>query len=310
MLNAQLKAWLDRLNELVAEQKAAGVEATPATVRDSMAAMTRNQVRPGPELPWVGDARVECGETPVPVRLYDPAPDRDTPVCLFFHGGGHMAGSVAVYDPICRRLADASGWLVVSVDYRLAPEYPYPFGLEDCHSVARHLWPVLDDQGRRYQRRLALAGDSGGGTFAATLSALAQNDQRLPVEKQVLIYPSLDYTLNHPSVTENGQGYLLEAERIAWYFQHYFQHGEDRRGASPLFMPVSNRLPETLVISAEYCPLRDEALAYVQRLNDTGVPCRHRHFDDMIHAYLNLESLAPDACAATYREIAAFLNGD
>ena len=105
MLNAQLKAWLDRLNELVAEQKAAGVEATPATVRDSMAAMTRNQVRPGPELPWVGDARVECGETPVPVRLYDPAPDRDTPVCLFFHGGGHMAGSVAVYDPICRRLA-------------------------------------------------------------------------------------------------------------------------------------------------------------------------------------------------------------
>ena len=80
MLNAQLKAWLDRLNELVAEQKAAGVEATPATVRDSMAAMTRNQVRPGPELPWVGDARVACGETPVPVRLYDPAPDRDTPV--------------------------------------------------------------------------------------------------------------------------------------------------------------------------------------------------------------------------------------
>ena len=92
MLNAQLKAWLDRLNELVAEQKAAGVEATPATVRDSMAAMTRNQVRPGPELPWVGDARVECGETPVPVRLYDPAPDRDTPVCLFFQPQGVEAG--------------------------------------------------------------------------------------------------------------------------------------------------------------------------------------------------------------------------
>ena len=75
-------------------------------------------------------------------------------------------------------------------------------------------------------------------------------------------------------------------------------------------MPVCNRLPETLVISAEYCPLRDEALAYVRRLNDTGVPCRHRHFDDMIHAYLNLESLAPDACAAAYQEIAAFLNGN
>jgi len=310
MLNAQLQTWLARLNELVANQKAAGVEATPASVRESMAAMTDNLVSAGPALPWVGDAKVECGETPVPVRLYDPAPDQDTPVCLFFHGGGHLAGDVTVYDPICRRLAHASGWLVVSVEYRLAPEFPYPFGLEDCHSAARHIWPALDQTGRRYSRRLALAGDSGGGTFAATISALAQNDALLPVEKQVLIYPSLDYTLTQPSIIENGQGYLLEADRIAWYFQHYFQHGEDRRGASPLYMPVSNRLPETLVISANYCPLRDEALAYARRLRDTGVPCRHRHFDDMIHAYLNLEALAPDACAATYQEIAAFLNGE
>ncbi len=95
------------------------------------------------------------------MRIYDPAPETRKPVCLFFHGGGHLAGSVAVYDPICRKLAEASGRLVVSVDYRLAPEHPYPRGLEDCLAVARHLWPLLEAEGRRVERRLSLAGDSG-----------------------------------------------------------------------------------------------------------------------------------------------------
>lgn len=310
MLNTQLKTWLTSLNQLIADQKAAGVVATPDSVRQSLITMTDSLVSPGPRLPWVGDSQVKGDATPVSVRLYDPTPEADTPVCVFFHGGGHMAGDVAVYDPICRRLAQTSGWLIVSVDYRLAPEYPYPIGLQDCHSVARNIWSTLDAEGRRYSPRLALSGDSGGGTFAASISAAAQNDDTLTVEKQVLIYPSLDYTLTQPSITENGRGYLLEAERIEWYFQHYFQHQEDRYDASPLYMPISDRLPETLLISAGYCPLRDEALAYVKKLQDNGVPCRHRHFEDMIHAYLNLETLVPNACAQTYQEIAAFLNAD
>jgi acetyl esterase/lipase len=128
------------------------------------------------------------------------------------------------------------------------------------------------------------------------------------IDSQVLIYPSLDYTLDHASVRENGQGYLLEQARMAWYFDRYFQENEDRHAASPLYMPIMPNLPPTLVISAGYCPLRDEALAYVERLATSGVSHRHRHFADMIHAYLNLEALVPDACAQTYQEIGRFLS--
>ncbi len=309
-----LADWLERLNRLLADQAARGVEATPVTVRESMASMTATLVARGPDLPWVRDVMIATGAYPVPVRLYDPAPEREKPVTLFLHGGGHMAGGVSVYDPIARRLATASGHLVVSVEYRLAPECPYPLGLEDALAVARHLWPVLARHRRRVTRTLNLVGDSGGGALAATVSALAQDDPELRIHKQALIYPSLDYTLDHPSVAENGRGYLLETPRIHWYFDHYFQDGAApdpirRRDASPLHMPISERLPATLVLTAGFCPLRDEGVAYVERLRAAGVPARHQPFPDMIHAWLNLEDLVPEACAESYRVVGDFLNG-
>ncbi|ERJ20847.1 lipase protein [Salinisphaera shabanensis E1L3A] len=308
MLNAQLKAWLEQVNQQKLDLAANDVVADPAVVRSSLETMTAQFVSAGPSLPWVEDRTVDAQGKSVSVRLYDPAPERSKPVALFLHGGGHMAGSVAVYDPICRRIAEASGWLIVSVEYRLTPEHPYPQGLADCLHVARHVWPLLEAEHRLFTRRLALIGDSGGGALAATISASAQHDSLLNIDSQVLIYPSLDYTLDHASVRENGQGYLLEQARMAWYFDHYFQRYEDRHAASPLYMPITPNLPPTLVISAGYCPLRDEALAYVERLAASGVPHHHRHFADMIHAYLNLEALVPDACVQTYQEIGRFLS--
>lgn len=302
-LNPQLESWLTQLNTLVADQQARGVQATPATVREGLATMTATLVSQSPTLPWVADTEVGA----VPVRLYDPAPQQEKNLCLFFHGGGHLAGSVEVYDPICRKLAAASGQLVVSVEYRLSPEHPWPQGLNDCLEVTRHIWPVLERQQRRVRRRLFLAGDSGGGAYAASISAQAQQDPQLNIDGQILIYPSLDYTLSQPSVTENGRGYLLERPRIEWYFDHYFQHGEDRRAASPLYLPITAGLPPTLMITAGFCPLRDEGLAYLEKLRAAGVPCQHRHYPDMIHAYLNLEDLVPEACADTYQTIARFM---
>lgn len=307
-LDTRLQGWLTQLNALVAEQQAQGQEATPVTVRESLATLTATQVHDAPRPAWVGDAMIETGDYPVPVRIYDPAPEHEKSVCLFFHGGGHMAGSVSVYDPICRKIADASGQLVVSVEYRLAPECPYPLGLEDCLNASRHLWPVLERKQRRVRRQLFLIGDSGGGTYAASISALSQSDTQLEIDGQILIYPSLDYTLSQPSVHENGSGYLLEQARIQWYFDHYFRNQEDRRSASPIHMPITARLPRTLMITAGFCPLRDEGLAYLERLRAAGVPCEHRHFAGMIHAYLNLEGLVPDACAASYQAMAGFIN--
>lgn len=308
-VNPGLRPWLDNLNKLMDGARASHATATPVNVREALANMTSALVTRRPDLPWVGDAMVATGGYPVPVRIYDPAPEKEKSVCLFLHGGGHMAGSVTVYDPICRKLAAASGQLVVCAEYRLAPECPYPLGLQDCLGVARHLWGALEQKQRHFRRRLSLVGDSGGGTLAASVSALAQDDASLHIDKQVLIYPSLDYTLEHPSISGNGQGYLLEEERIHWYFDAYFKPGDDRRAASPLHMPITERLPETLMVTAGFCPLRDEAFAYLECLDHKRVPNQHLHLDDMIHAYLNLEDLVPDACEQTYRTIAGFLRG-
>src|SRR5690554_2973903 len=143
-VHPNLRAWLDQLNPMVAEQKARGVEATPQMVRDSLAGLTTSFVTRAPELPLIRDLLAETPEGTIPVRLYHPRPDTATPVMVFFHGGGHMAGSVAVYDPIARKLADATGMLVLSVDYRLAPETPYPGGLTDCLNVTGQVWALLD----------------------------------------------------------------------------------------------------------------------------------------------------------------------
>ncbi|MES1949344.1 GNAT family acetyltransferase [Salinisphaera sp. S4-8] len=308
MLDSRLGAWLEQVNRHTAQSDDTESAAEPEAVRRNLEKMTAQFVSAGPDVAWVEDRFVEALGRSVGVRLYDPAPGRAKPIAVFLHGGGHMAGSVAVYDPICRRIAQACGWLIVSVEYRLTPEHPYPAGLDDCLHVVRHIWPLLESEDRLFERRLALVGDSGGGALAATISAAAQHDPTLAIDTQVLIYPSLDYTLDQASVNDNGQGYLLERARMVWYFDHYFQQHEDRRAVSPLYLPITPDLPATLVISAGYCPLRDEAMAYVERLAANGVSYRHRHFADMIHAYLNLEALVPEVCAETYREIGRFLS--
>ena len=156
--------------------------------------------------------------------------------------------------------------------------------------------------------RFSLLGDSGGGALCATLAHRLQSDPGVTIHSQVLIYPSLDYTMEMPSVERLGTGFLLERERIAWYFDRYFQSNEDRRAASPLFMPCTSSLPRTLVITAEYCPLRDEGEAYAQRLSQAGIEVEHRMLPGTIHACLNLEELMPGPSAEIYALTGRFLN--
>jgi len=304
MLDPGLRAWLDRVNQAQSEGRRRGVPDTPESARMGLATLTRTQGGHGPKLAHVQDILV--GPTGVPVRLYDPQPGVAKGVCVFLHGGGHMAGSVDVYDPICRRLAAATERLVASVDYRLAPEHPYPAGLADALAVLNHLPQALALEGHEVTGQMALAGDSGGGALAATLASITRRHPDIVLDRLVLIYPSLDYTLEQPSLDENGRGYLLETEKIRWYFDHYFQHNEDRQQASPLYLPMDG-LPPTLVVTAGLCPLRDEGFAYVHRLADAGVPHEQLHMPGLIHAYLNLHELVPDACTRTYAAIGGFL---
>lgn len=307
-LHPQLEDWLKKSNALMAALVAGGFKATPITARDGLAALTREYVKDVPAVSWVQDDYVDTRNYRVPVRIYHPKPDEALPVLVYFHGGGHMAGSVSVYDPICRKLALAARHIVVAPEYRLAPECPYPAGITDALGVVKYLWRTLDDRGLKYQRQLSVGGDSGGGAMTATVTGRAQFDSSLAIRRQVMIYPSLDYTMSTPSIEENATGYLLEKEKVAWYFDSYFQHGEDRKAASPLFWEYTPRLPETLIVTAEFCPLRDEGIAYLEKARAAGVPVRHLHMPDMIHTFINMEDLAPEACRTVYRVIGEFLN--
>lgn len=306
-VSPKLAPWLAAFNQQVAQLMANGFKPTAISAREALAFATAKNVSPGPALAWVNDELIPGRDYTVPVRIYHPAPQQALPVIVYFHGGGHMAGSVSVYDPICRRIAAASQHVVVSVEYRLAPENPYPAGLQDALAAAKGVWEALDRRQLSYQRTLTLAGDSGGGALAASISHLAQFDASLAVAAQVLLYPSLDYTMDQPSIEENGEGYFLTRARIGWYFDNYFQHAEDRRSASPLYGEFTAKLPRTLMISAGFDPLRDEAAAYLEKLQQAGVPHQHLYFDDMLHAILNLEALVEAECQTIYRTITEFL---
>jgi acetyl esterase/lipase len=304
-----LRRFLAETREVKRRRVEAGYRHTPTNAREALEAITRRFVTQAPAIPLVRDELIPGPDHLVPVRLYHPAPGTALPVALFAHGGGHVSGSVSLYDPIARKLAKATGWLICSVDYRLAPECPYPSALNDLIACIKGVFPVLESLHPTVQftRRLVLIGDSGGAALCASAAHRAQFDPGIRIERQVLIYPSLDYTLSQPSVTENGEGLLLERQRILWYFDCYFRHAENRREVSPLFMPLSPTYPPTLVATAEFCPLRDEGMVYADQLRAAGIPCEYLGYPGLIHAFLNLEDLVPDACADLYRRIGAFL---
>ncbi len=306
-VSGKLTNWLEAYNTLIKQLKGTGFKATPTNAREGLAGMTWAWVKRKTAVAWVQDDLVEGEEFDVPVRIYHPAPERPLPVLVYFHGGGHMAGSITVYDPICRRLARKTEHIVISVDYRLAPECRYPAGITDAFTVVNNIWKVLEERQLRHTRSLSIGGDSAGGAMTATVAHHFRHNQEVAIRRQILIYPSLDYTMSSASIELNGKGYLLEQEKIAWYFNNYFAKGADRRDASPLYMELDGNMPESLVITAEFCPLRDEGLTYVEKLQASGFRSKNLHFEDMIHAFLNLEDLVKEDCDTLYAAIAAFL---
>ncbi len=275
--------------------------------RAGLAALTKANVSTSEPMAAIINTEVDTGKRRIPVRIYRPALSGEPKVVVFIHGGGHLSGSVEVYDPVARHLAMATGNIVVSVDYRLAPENPYPAGLSDAKAVIENVWSLLESQHIPYTRQLTLIGDSGGGAFSATLAAYFSREQPGFIHRLVLIYPSLDYTLNWPSVQENGAGKLLDESKIRWYFQQYFRNGEDRKQTSPLYLPLSQDFPPTLVVSGGLDPLRDENFAFVARLQAERIPVQHVHFPGMTHAYLMLEDKVPQEAKATYLAIGDFV---
>lgn len=303
----KLNTWLTQLNETVAQLKASGFEPTPTNARESLANLTAGFVTEAVEVSIVRDFVCSADDYNVPVRVYADDKNSDKPLIIYAHGGGHMAGSVTVYQPICHRIAKHTGCTVVSADYRLAPENPYPAGLNDLRSVLRTIRHELDERGFKTSDKTIVAGDSAGGAMASTMALEASNG-KLDIDGCILIYPSLDYKMRFDSYKRNGAGKLLENGKIEWYFNNYFASDADRKSASPIDKTIGDNHPSTLIIAAEYDPLVDEALAYCEKLKRQNVPVTSLIARDMVHAFLNLEDMVPNSCKRSYDAMKKFVD--
>ena len=308
-LHPFLIPWLQKYNAAEAARRAAGVVLTPDNARADLAALFKGNVTSVPNIAMVRDEYIPAPAYAAPVRVYHPRPGRALPVLVYFHGGGYVAGSISVYEPMCRKLAQASDHIVVCPEYRLAPEAPYPAAVIDAQAALAHLPELLRSLNILYQPVFSVAGDSSGAGLALIAALRARRANTLTVRRQVLITPLLDFTLSTPSMERYGTGLLVEKAMTAWCLDQYLQHDEDRKALSPLFWEYGPGLAETLVVTAEFSPTRDEGTRFAERLQQSGVRVEHLHFDDMIHGFLGLENLVPDACRKLYEAVGMFLQG-
>ena len=308
LVKPKIRELLDKIEQIKPYLASIGYKLNQANTREAMANMAYLYMTDYNKMLFTLDDVVMNGHYPVPIRIYHPQPGTPLPVAIFIHGGGHMAGGITVYDGIVRKLSATINHIVISIDYRLAPEFAYPTGIEDSKAAIRGVFKVLEERKIAYtNRELTLIGDSAG---AAVCSSIAMDKEFVVVEqikKQVLIYPSVDYTLSSPSFAQYGSGYLLEKSKIAWYFESYFQHNEDRKAASPVYGEFYVGMPQTLVVVASHDPLIAEGMAYYQNVINVGVNAELLKIDGVVHAYLMLENLCKEECDVTYQEINKFL---
>lgn len=248
----------------------------------------------------------------IPIRIYWPRElraEERIPVTLFLHGGGWVVGNAATYDTHCRRLANAAQCVVVFVEYRLAPEHRFPAAVDDCYAVLRWLKENAPHIGGD-RRKIAVAGDSAGGNLSAVLCLKSRDLNGPPICAQALVYPVTDHwDAGYLSYSENAENYGLTRDLMKWFWAHYLGPGGDRRHpyASPLRAGFVANLPPALVITAGYDPLRDEALAYADRLEEAGNIVQRKHYEGQIHGFFGCSAMTGDADDAL-QTVAVFLN--
>lgn len=287
-------------------------DATPPDVAAWRAMGEAHLPAPEDRLPLhaVEDRLAATAAGDVPIRVYTPTSGSASGLLVYFHGGAFFSGSLETHDAICRTLARESGYRVVSVGYRLAPEAAFPAGLDDCYGVLRWAAEHGDELGWDGER-LAIAGDSSGGTFVAAIAARAHDDGFDRITSQLLFYPSVDLDFDadrYPSLRENGVGYGLETAALRPHNSFYLDSGADP--ADPRVSPIKREdltgLPPALVITAEYDPLRDEGEAYARRLREAGVETELVRCPGVTHGFMQHFGHLPESRRA-FAEAAAFL---
>jgi acetyl esterase len=225
----------------------------------------------------------------ISVRVYTPEGTGPFPVLVYYHGGGWVIGNLDAYDPTCRALTNAARCVVVSIEYRLAPEHKFPAAPEDCYAALQ--WVGANADGINGDpMRIAIGGDSAGGNLTAVVAQMSRDRGGVRPVYQLLVYPVTDHGYDTPSYRENADDYLLTKDAMVWFWNHYL--GSESDGNSPLASPLRadnlRDLPPALVITAEFDPLRDEGEAYAAKLRDAGVPVMLTRYDGMIHGFFSL----------------------
>jgi acetyl esterase/lipase len=285
-LDPQAKTLLEQMAASGAPPLGAG---SVADARQAIAAFAQLGGEPEP-VARIEDRQIFGSGQATTVRIYTPAGSGPFAVLVYFHGGGWVLGNIETHDPVCRKLAKAAECIVVSVDYRLAPEHKFPAAAEDCYAATR--WVINNAtliNGDAH--RVAVGGDSAGGNLAAVVALMSRDKgDRAPIF-QLLVYPVTDYYVpGTPSYKENADGYFLTRDDMAWFWNHYLSTEAD--AGNPYVCPLQaaslGGLPPALVITAEFDPLRDEGEAYAARLRDAGVSATVVRYDGMFHGFFSM----------------------
>ncbi len=285
-LDPQAQNVLDQLAELVLPPSHT---ISPEEARANALARPR---APGPEVARVEDRTVPGAGVDIPVRIYTPEGSGPFPVLGWFHGGGWVIGNLESADGTARHLSVEAGCVVVSVDYRLAPEAKFPLPFDDCFAatqwIADHATDINADP-----NRIAVGGDSAGGNLAAAVSLKARDQGGPPLAFQLLVYPVTSRAYDTGSYQQNADGYLLTTDAMKWYWNHYLSGDADASNpyAAPLAAKDLRGLPAALVITAEFDPLRDEGEAYGQKLQAAGVDTTCTRYDGMIHGFFGMSAV-------------------
>ena len=284
---------------------------TPPEAREFyLAARVVSNPQP-PELESVRPLSIPAPHGSIPARLYTPKTLRKmgglAPCLVFFHGGGWVIGDLDSHDVVCRKLADEGQLIVISVDYRLAPEHKFPAAIDDAITAAKWVASNAKELGVD-AARLMVGGDSAGGNLAAVVALAARDGDGPKLAGQLLIYPATDFAMKTPSHSEPETSILLTHSVIKWFCNHYLNGPADVDNwrASPARAKALARLPPAYVLTAGGDPLRDEGDEYAKRLKDAGVPVAYKHFPGQFHGFFTMGKLLPQADVAA-SEIAAWM---
>jgi acetyl esterase len=274
-------------------------------VRDSFRDLWSPPLTGAPvEVASVENRALETEAGAVPVRVFTPEADGPVPIMMYFHGGGYVKGGLDETDVFCRRLARTTGYVVVSVAYRLTPEHPFPAALDDAYACSLWAYENAEALGGTNDS-FSVCGESAGGNLAAVTCLLARSSGEIEIRRQVLLQPVVDFTLSFPSIGMPATECLVPRDDLAWYYEEYYSGDTMDFRVSPIFADDLSGLPPALVITAEHDTLRDEGKAYAERLQAVSVPTQYSCYSGMIHGFLLLTGLVDEAQQAI-DEIAAF----